>query len=93
VGASVLDALGLCGAQELDVFVGQQEGEREALVWRHRGQSTAFSRAQVFGHRPHDGIIGDECGAGAGGKISPWIDETPGDGRSCGCWVVPAPCH
>jgi hypothetical protein len=43
--ASLIHSLGLRRAQELDVFVGQLEGERQTLVRRHRGQPTAFSRA------------------------------------------------
>jgi hypothetical protein len=43
--ASLFDSLRIRGAQELDVFVGQAEGERQALVRRHRSQTTASIRA------------------------------------------------
>lgn len=43
--ASLFHALGLRGAQELDVVVGQLEGERQTLVRRPRGQPPVFIRA------------------------------------------------
>jgi hypothetical protein len=43
--ASLFHSLGFRGAHELDVVVGQLEGERQALVRRHRGQATASIRA------------------------------------------------
>jgi hypothetical protein len=43
--AGIFHGLRFGGAQELDVVVGQLEGERQTFVRRHRGQPTVFIRA------------------------------------------------